>query len=166
MISASNINGDIKMKMKQLVRLHYQNKVNQASQLYRNDIPAVNEGWVRTVRKALVMSTADLADRLGVSSSAVSRLERSEKKGAVTLASLEKAAEAMNCQLVYAIISEENVEEVVHRRAVKKAKDIVHSVAINMALSGAYISEEFRERQVESIAQELIDESPNRLWKE
>jgi predicted DNA-binding mobile mystery protein A len=61
-------------------------------------------GWLRTVRKALGLSAAAMAKDLKVSPSAVFQMERAEWKDTITLRRLEDAAQAMSCQLVYAIV--------------------------------------------------------------
>ena len=58
------------------------------------------KGWVREIRTALGMSMADLASRLGVIKQRIEGLEKNEVAGTVTLESLRKAAEAMDCEFV------------------------------------------------------------------
>ena len=53
-------------------------------------------GWVKAIREALGMTTAQLANRLGVVQSRVIAIEQSEAKGTITLNSLEKAAQALD----------------------------------------------------------------------
>lgn len=60
-------------------------------------------GWLKRSRLALFLSTQTVADRLKVIRTAYSQYEQSEERGSITLASLAKAAEAMDCELVYAI---------------------------------------------------------------
>jgi transcriptional regulator with XRE-family HTH domain len=45
-----------------------------------------------------------LADALGCKRQACAQLERSEARGAISLYSLRKAAAAMDCELVYALV--------------------------------------------------------------
>lgn len=61
-------------------------------------------GWIRAVRQALGMSLGDLAARLGTTHQSVSMLEQSERAGQIGLASLRRAAEAMDCDLAYVFI--------------------------------------------------------------
>lgn len=56
---------------------------------------------IRRVRRLLKLSTTQLAHRLGTAQSTVSRLELSEQRGAITLSSLQRAAEALGCTLEY-----------------------------------------------------------------
>src|SRR5215217_7999866 len=61
-------------------------------------------GWVRAIRDALGMSAADLAERMGVTQSTVARLESSERDGRIQLDTLQRAADALDCDLVYALV--------------------------------------------------------------
>jgi predicted DNA-binding mobile mystery protein A len=61
-------------------------------------------GWLRAVRKALGLSATELAKDLRVSPSAFFRMERAEWKDKISLQGLDKAARAMSCKLVYAIV--------------------------------------------------------------
>lgn len=60
--------------------------------------------WLRRVRQSLGVRVTDMARELGVNKSVIHRLEKSEEKKAISLNSLEKAAGAMDCKLVYAIV--------------------------------------------------------------
>ncbi len=50
-----------------------------------------------------------LAERLNVSAARVSVLEKDEKRGAVTLKMMERAAKAMGCKFEYRIVAETSV---------------------------------------------------------
>ena len=60
-------------------------------------------GWLSKTRKAQFLSAQTLADKLGVSRPAYSQMEASEEMGTISLLNLSRAAESMNCELVYAI---------------------------------------------------------------
>jgi predicted DNA-binding mobile mystery protein A len=79
-------------------------------------------GWLRAVRKALGLSATELAKDLRVSPSAFFRMERAEWHDKISLAGLEKAAMAMSCKLVYAVVPyKESFEE----HAAKEMKHLV-----------------------------------------
>lgn len=78
----------------------------ELSPFLKNEILSFAEnksGWLSKTRKAQFLSAQSLADKLEVSRPAFSQLEASEEKGTISLLNLSKAAEAMNCELVYAI---------------------------------------------------------------
>ncbi len=66
----------------------------------------VNEydmGWLRRIRQGLFLSRTSVAQKLKVSRVAYSKFEANEEDGSISLATLSKAAEALDCELVYAI---------------------------------------------------------------
>jgi len=91
-------------------------------------------GWVRAVREALGMSAAVLADRLGVTPSAVIRLEQSEAADRARLETLRRAADAMGCDLVYVLVPRRPLTTVVRERAQELAHFQVAAVEQTMRL--------------------------------
>jgi predicted DNA-binding mobile mystery protein A len=61
-------------------------------------------GWLRAVREVLGLTLADLAKRLKVTPPAVRSFEQAEAEDRITLASLRRSADAMDCELVYVLI--------------------------------------------------------------
>ena len=74
-------------------------------------------GWIRAIRDALGMSAADLAARMGISGASVRSLEEKEMTGGIRLSSLRRAAEAMDCTVVYAFIPNTSLEATVRGQA-------------------------------------------------
>lgn len=58
-------------------------------------------GWLRAVRQTLGLAQARVAKNAGVTKQAYAQFERGETKGTLSLGSLQRAAEAMDCELVY-----------------------------------------------------------------
>ncbi len=71
-------------------------------------------GWIRAIREALGMTTAQLGKRLGIRQASVVGLEKSEASKSITLETLERAAHALDCRLVYALVPRKPLAEVVH----------------------------------------------------
>lgn len=69
-------------------------------------------GWLRTMREALGLSLADVARRLKVTPPAVRSFEQAEAEDRITLASLRRAAAAMDCELVYAFVPRRNLPDI------------------------------------------------------
>jgi predicted DNA-binding mobile mystery protein A len=69
------------------------------------------EGWVRHLRDALGMNTRQLAARLGTSRQAVLGLESRERRGAITLDTLGRAADALGCELRYVLIPRDSLHQ-------------------------------------------------------
>ena len=123
-------------------------------------------GWIRAIRDALGMTTSHLAERLGVVQSRVPALERAEARKAVTLASLENAANAMDCRLVYALVPRKPLEELVEDRARRKAGRRLESTRHSMALEAQSVAEAHEEEQLERLIRLLIEKAGSELWEE
>jgi len=86
------------------------------------------------------MSAAQLARRLGVTQQAVANLERNERRGAVSLATLAKVAESLDCDLVIAFAPKTTLEDTVRRQAMTKARAerdrVVHTMRLEAQEEG------------------------------
>jgi predicted DNA-binding mobile mystery protein A len=60
--------------------------------------------WVRAVRQAVGMPAVEFARRMGVQEREVYRMERAEEESRIELGSLRRAAEALDCELIYALM--------------------------------------------------------------
>ena len=118
-------------------------------------------GWIRAVRNALGMSAADLAARLQVTAASVSDMERSEHNHRIRMDTLQRAAEAMGCELVYALIPRGSLSEIVQHQAQAKVGRQVHAVSRAMDLEAQ--STQLDDEVVREEMQRLIDSG--RLWK-
>lgn len=66
-------------------------------------VPKESISWLKMAREAKLLSMRRAADTLGISVSSYCEMESREAKGSITIAQLAKAAEAIDCELVYAI---------------------------------------------------------------
>ena len=111
------------------------------------------------------MTAAQLAKRLGVAQPTVAKLERSEEAETISLKSLRKMAEAMDCTLVYAFVPHESLEATLiqqaERQAAKRIGRIEHSMQLEA--QGRDATEVERERQ--ELAQEMIRTLSRDLWE-
>lgn len=98
-------------------------------------IPRPPKGWIRTIRQALGVSSGELARRLGTSRQLPLQLEKGEAEDRITLKSLRTAANALDCDLVYALVPRaDNMQELIENRARAEAKNRVLGVEHSMAL--------------------------------
>ena len=93
---------------------------SKAAQEINRQVP--RGGWVRTLRSALGMSERSFAKRLGVHHGALQKLERNEQRGSVSLETLRRAAEALDADLVYAIVPRKSLRAVIGARARRRAR--------------------------------------------
>ena len=123
-------------------------------------------GWLHAVRKALGITTTQLAKRLGIAQSSVVNMERAEQRGAITLETLEHAAQAMNCKLVYALVPHGSLEETIKAQARKVAQKHLRHVGHTMRLENQGVSDEAAATEHERLVHELMRGNLHRLWDE
>jgi predicted DNA-binding mobile mystery protein A len=98
-------------------------------------IPRPSKGWIHSIRQALGVSSGELARRLGTSRQLPLQLEKGEVKDRITLKSLRAVANALDCDLVYALVPRaRNMQELIENRARAEAKERVLGVEHSMAL--------------------------------
>jgi len=129
----------------------------------RSSPPA--RGWVHEVRETLGMSSRQLAQRIGVSQPTVSKLERSEEAETISLKSLRKLAEALDCTLVYALVPRESLEATLTREAEHQAANRIGRVEHTMRLEAQGSDPEETERARQELAQEMIRTLSRDLWE-
>ena len=92
-------------------------------------------GWVRAVRDALGMSTRQLATRMGVAQATVVQMERSEAYETIQLATLRRAADALDCDLIYALVPRNgSLQHAVNAQASRRAHRAISAVDRSMEL--------------------------------
>jgi predicted DNA-binding mobile mystery protein A len=123
-------------------------------------------GWIRAIREALGMTTGQLAKRLGVHQPRVIELERGEATGNITVKSLERAAEALGCRLVYTFVPKEPLADTIRKRASVIAHQQLASVEHTMRLEAQGVNDEaLRQESHQQIVEKLL-RRPARLWDE
>src|SRR5437879_2278381 len=88
-----------------------------------------HRGWIRAIRDALGMSSAELAARLGVSQQTVADFERTEAQDTIRIETLRKVADALDCDLAYFLVPRMPLEDEVREQARRKAQARVAAVA-------------------------------------
>lgn len=129
------------------------------------EIPYPSVGWVRTMRELYGMSTFSLAKRIGIVQSLVSKVESREPEDRITLETLRKFANALNCDLVYVFVPREDPEQFLTNHAQKKAKQMVKALQNTMALEDQAVSEESLMHHETQLTQELLN-NRKKIWEE
>lgn len=123
------------------------------------------KGWIHEIRIALGMSSADLAQRMKVIRQRVDRLERDEANGKVTLESVRKAAEALDCEFIYFVVPKISLTTMVKDQAFMAAKKIAGEVEHTMRLEDQGTSNRTQSAIVEELAIDLLARNDRRIWK-
>jgi len=151
-------------KTDDLIRRQLSRKLDQLQPLRQLNPPA--KGWISEIRRALGMTAKQLANRLEVSQPAVSQYEKNEVSGSITLTTLRNAAEALECDLVYALLPKRGLEETRAAQAHRVAERVVRSVAHSMNLERQVVSEEEIRQQIQDLGRQILDENPRGLWNQ
>ena len=125
-----------------------------------------SKGWIRAIRDGLGMTAAQLAKRLGVSQPAVTAMEQSEAERSISLRTLERAARALNCRLVYALVPEKSLDESVRARALELAYKRLAHVGQTMRLEDQAVDNDAQQRQLRRIVEYLLEHELGHLWTE
>jgi predicted DNA-binding mobile mystery protein A len=118
---------------KRLKQIQLQNLDNHFKKMCFETKP--KNGWIKTIRQALSMPLAFVANKLNISEQSVNQLENNEAFETISLKSLRRLAEAIDCELHYAIIPRErSLQKIIKNRAEFKARLIIKEVNKTMEL--------------------------------
>ncbi|RLA29619.1 MAG: mobile mystery protein A [Gammaproteobacteria bacterium] len=95
---------------------------------------APSHGWIRTMRDVLGMSVAQLAKRLDVSRAAVYKLEEREVSRGISLKQLDRAAGEMDCDVFYAFVPRNTVEQSIRDQSRERAETKLTQANVSMGL--------------------------------
>ena len=120
------------------------------------------KGWTRAIRDALGMTGKQLAKRLNVSPQNIDALEKSEAKGTIKIETLRRAAEAVDCTLVYAFVPKTSLQATLQDRARKIALRELGRVAHTMELEAQGTGDDGLEKRIDSYIRDTIKDRD--LW--
>lgn len=142
---------------KQLIK-SYQKKFDNFKQISKEK-PL--QGWIKTIRELLGMTSVQFSKKLKVSQPRLAVIEKNEKN--LKLSTMEKIADELNCDFVYALVPRENVNDIIYNRAKQKALNIVAKVNNNMSLENQ-LSE--NKEILEDTIEYLLSKKATKIWDE
>ncbi|MCH7538343.1 MAG: mobile mystery protein A [Proteobacteria bacterium] len=155
------------MKTSQRSRVARQRTVQMDEVLHNVQVPLrPRGGWLSTIRQALGMTKTQLADRLGIARTGVNRLESNELKDSITIASLNKAAEALGCELQYVFVPRKPLENMVWEQALRRAREKLARINQSQALEASAMESRSLSRAVTDLAKEIELRRPADLWND
>lgn len=122
------------------------------------------EGWVRTIRQVLGMTTQQLAGRMGVHRTRVVRIENDEIQHNVTLKTLIHTAQALECDFYYVLVPKTSVIKTLRERAEKTARIILEKINYSMKFEKQGVSDKVLKQQYEELVEKLLNGNPKYLW--
>lgn len=120
------------------------------------------KGWIRAIRDALGMTAEQLADRMHITQPSVQRLEISEAEDTIQLKTLKRAAEALGCELVYALVPRQTLGETYDLAARKVALRELGRISHSMALEDQAVDDEDDDERLRRYIAEELD--PRDIW--
>ena len=112
------------------------------------------KGWIRALRQTSGMTLREFAKRSSASSAV--KFEKSEAEYRITLNSLRRAADALGCELVYALVPKHgNVRDLIQRRAKEAVANDVLAVEHTMGLENQAVGKV--KQKIEEEAKRLIE---------
>lgn len=141
-------------------------QIDQSLQQWREASlsPTPGTGWSQAIREALGMSATALGRRLSMTGNGVRKLEAAEAQQVITLASLRKLADALDCEFHYAMVPRKPLTVQLQDRALTVAGEQLRSVSHSMTLEDQAVKGQSRLDQRELLAQELLDGPRRALW--
>ena len=124
------------------------------------------KGWIRAIKDALGINGRQLADRMGEHRSRTKQIEQQELTGSVTIKTMRRTAEALDCQFVYGFVPKTSLEETVRARARQVAAKRLAQANQTMALENQALGTEENNRVLSEMVDELVDSPPQHLWDE
>ena len=76
---------------------------------------------------------------------------------------MERIADALNCDFVYAFVPRENIDNILYNQAKKKALKILNKVNTNMGLENQLSN---NQDLLEDLIKDLLDDNIARIWDE
>ena len=122
------------------------------------------KGWLRAVRQALGMSGRQFAQRMGVSPARVTKLESDEMAGAVSIKTLQRAAAALDCTLVYGLVPRTSLEDTVSKQVDLYSRQRLSRISHTMALEDQELSEKGKKKALKALKEDMLRNLPKTLW--
>ena len=107
------------------------------------------------------MTTPQLAKRLRIKQPSVTSLEQSEARGTVEMGTLRRAAGALDCTLIYALVPNKTLESVIRLRARSYARRRLEPIKHSMALENQRVTNKQSEARLDEILRET---NPRLFW--
>ena len=146
------------MDNKKILRRSYQKKFDT---LRKAIITRPQQGWLKTIREFLGMTTTQLAKRLEISQPRIIAMEKNERN--VKISTMERIADTLNCDFSYAFVPRENIDDIIYNQAKKKAQKILNKVNKNMGLENQLTKSD---DLLKDIVEELLNGNIARIWDE
>jgi predicted DNA-binding mobile mystery protein A len=152
------------MNKKKLIREQLDASLHDLLSL-RNVTPPP-KGWIRAIRDALGMTAKQLAAGLGVAQQSVARIEKDELSGSVTIKTMRRVADSLDCVFVCGFVPRSSLESTLRTQAEKVAAKRLAQASQTMKLEDQELSTRENNNILSEMVEELIDTLPSNLWNQ
>jgi predicted DNA-binding mobile mystery protein A len=122
-------------------------------------------GWIRAIREALGMTNKQFAKRVQRQPQTALDLQKREAAQTIQLNTLRELAEALDCELVYAIVPRKSLDQMLDERAEVLARHALRRTGHSMELERQGLGVKERERAFEREVERLLSGSRRKLWE-
>lgn len=154
-------------KNKKLIRTQ-RKSIDEKLKLFQPLRPVLlpRSGWIKAIRESLGMTSQQLAERMGIQQSGVILLEQREVDKKVSLETMERAAQALDCKLVYALVPlSESLDATLEKQCRFAAREILKKTLHTMELEKQEVGPAEAELHEDELAQELKRMLDSRIWR-
>lgn len=131
-----------------------------------NSIPALpSTGWIKSIREALGMTSAQLAKRIGVNQSRVTHMEQAEAEENLKLSTMHKVADGLGMKFVYGFVPKDGLEDIVRSQARKLALKRMERLDHTMRLELQNLSNAEKEKAINDMVDRILIEGDKELWE-
>lgn len=131
-----------------------------------HDFEIPENGWINKIRNTLDITFAYIATKLKTSPQVIKKFEQNEIDGSITLNTLKKVADAMECSLVYAFIpKEKSFESLVDKKADKISEYISSGISNSMNLEHQKLNKSALAKHKKQMKNDLLKNNLKNLWK-
>ena len=124
-----------------------------------------DSGWVASIRQSLNMTMEQLGQKMNITRQGVRQLEKREQEGSISLNTMREVANALDMQLVYAIVPKtETLEAHVEKKARVFARETLLSTNQQMRLEGQAVDDERLKRAIDDMVAEAVRVVDRQLW--
>ena len=150
-------------KVYELLSIRQVDKKLKALQQLRTYQP--REGWIVHIRNALSMPTAQLAKLMKITQPSASAMEKREQDKTITLETLEKNANALGCDLVYAFIPKSSLEDFVDQKRNDLVDKAIEQTHLTMSLENQGLNQQDLKDQKNLLLDDLKSKSLKQVWR-
>lgn len=122
-------------------------------------------GWIAYVSEVLSLPAVQLAKLMHVKQPSIVAMEKREQSKTITLETLEKAANAMGCELVYGFVPKTTLEGFVDLQRKEFVRRTLKNTNLTMALESQGLNKKSLKQQEEILLEEIKGRPLKHLWR-